>query len=287
MFARRPSLIPFLLLVTPFAGGSTVAAPVTQSSLYRVHGTVVAIAANKLSARISHDAIPGYMPAMTMDFSFGDQSDAGDLQAGDVVEFDLRVQVEDAWVAHFVRTGRAAISFSAPLSTSQEIKTGELIPEALFEIDDNTAVRISDWRGKAVALTFFYGRCPLPTYCPLLHRNFQRAQPLAAALLPQDSYLFCSMSFDPAHDDERALASLAQTYAPQNSHWIFGRAKLSDISNLAAAIGLEVRPKADGFDHNLRTVVIDPQGKLYKVFKGNAWTPQEIAAALRAAMNAK
>ena len=38
------------------------------------------------------------------------------------------------------------------------------------------AVSLNDFRGQALAITFFYTRCPLPDYCPRLSKNFQEAQ---------------------------------------------------------------------------------------------------------------
>jgi cytochrome oxidase Cu insertion factor (SCO1/SenC/PrrC family) len=35
-----------------------------------------------------------------------------------------------------------------------------------------------------------------------------------------------------------------------------------------------------GVTHNLRTVVLDPQGRIFRQFDGNQWTPQELADAI-------
>jgi len=32
--------------------------------------------------------------------------------------------------------------------------------------------------------------------------------------------------------------------------------------------------------HNLRTVVLDPAGRVFRQFDGNTWTPEELAAAV-------
>ncbi len=48
-------------------------------------------------------------------------------------------------------------------------------------------------------------------------------------------------------------------------------------------MGLEFQRKEGVINHNLRTVVVDPQEKIRRVFRGNAWTPQELAAEMRAA----
>jgi cytochrome oxidase Cu insertion factor (SCO1/SenC/PrrC family) len=35
--------------------------------------------------------------------------------------------------------------------------------------------------------------------------------------------------------------------------------------------------------HNLRTVVLDPRGKIFRQLDGNQWTPQQLADAIREA----
>ena len=34
--------------------------------------------------------------------------------------------------------------------------------------------------------------------------------------------------------------------------------------------------------HNLRTAIIDPQGRLVKAYSGNMWSPEELVANLKA-----
>src|ERR1700742_594613 len=37
------------------------------------------------------------------------------------------------------------------------------------------AVSVSDFHGQALAITFFFTRCPMPDFCPRLSKNFQEA----------------------------------------------------------------------------------------------------------------
>jgi hypothetical protein len=37
------------------------------------------------------------------------------------------------------------------------------------------------------------------------------------------------------------------------------------------------------FSHNLRTIVLDSQGRLFRQFNGNTWTAEELADAICAA----
>ena len=69
-------------------------------------------------------------------------------------------------------------------------------------------VHLADFRGNAVVLTFFFTRCPLPTYCPLMNRNFAQARALLlAASGAPSNWQFLSVSFDPAFDTPQTLAA--------------------------------------------------------------------------------
>ncbi len=53
-------------------------------------GRVVSIDEDKSGVTISHHAIEGYMPAMTMHFKTADMEALGDVAAGDTVRFTLK-----------------------------------------------------------------------------------------------------------------------------------------------------------------------------------------------------
>ena len=53
-------------------------------------GRVVSIDEDKSGVTISHHAIEGYMPAMTMHFKTADTEVLGDVVAGDMVRFTLK-----------------------------------------------------------------------------------------------------------------------------------------------------------------------------------------------------
>ena len=58
------------------------------------------------------------------------------------------------------------------------------------------------------------------------------------------------------------------------------------MGRVAAEFGLYVeRTPENAIDitHNLRTAVIDPDGRVVKVHTGNSWTPAELVADLEAA----
>ncbi len=59
---------------------------------YKLHGRVVSI--DKLGHQliVDHDAIPGFMDAMTMPYPVKDDAMLNEVSSGDEIEADLRVQ---------------------------------------------------------------------------------------------------------------------------------------------------------------------------------------------------
>jgi protein SCO1/2 len=166
-----------------------------------------------------------------------------------------------------------------------ELQPGDVLPDGILRSESGTMVRFSDFRGQAVAFTFFFTRCPLPDYCLRMNRNFAAARAilLADAHAPTN-WQFLSISFDPEFDQPEVLTSYAQLYRGQDvRHWLFATAYPETLRALAPRLDLMVMHQGGSISHNLRTVVIDPQGRITAQFDGNTWTPQQLADALRRA----
>ena len=144
------------------------------------------------------------------------------------------------------------------------------------------------WRGQAIAVTFIYTRCPLPNFCPLMDRHFKSVQEVVRG---DDSLRgrvrLLSVSFDPAHDRPAVLAAHARQLGADPGIWSFLTGEREAIDRFASGFGVSiVREDAAPADitHNLGTAVIDPEGRLSAVLRGNEWTPQDLVAALRQAV---
>ena len=140
-----------------------------------------------------------------------------------------------------------------------------------------------------MALTFFFTRCPLPNYCPLMNRNFAQTRKLLLANPKAPAnWEFLSISFDPEFDQPGVLSSYAGFYRDNNAdRWLFAAAPPATLAQLAPPLGLVVMRQDSNISHNLRTVVVDPQGRLYRQFNDNLWTPQQLAEAIRDASRAR
>lgn len=262
------------------------AAPETT---YAVRGTLQAWNPAAPQATIAHQAIPGYMEAMTMDFAVRSPEDLRGVTPGSEISFVLHVTAGDAWITDVHPTGawKAAPPASGGNTPVPGLAPGDLVPDTALQDADGRELRLHTYRGQVLAVTFFYARCPLPTYCPRLSQNFQGAQEILLRLRPdagpEPQWHLLSVSFD-SHDTPAGLRSYAQGYAADPRHWSFATGTETAVRALGGGFGLEFTTGEGVLSHNLRTAVIDADGRLRRIFSGSAWTPQELAAEIEKAL---
>src|ERR1022692_2073756 len=129
---------------------------------------------------LKHEAISNYMGAMTMPFKVKGAKELAGLQTGDEVSFRLHVTETESWVDQIAKTGTTSpppvkIPANDEPATTVSALPGNPLLYYKFINELGRAVSLNDFRGQALAITFFYTRCPLPDYCPRLSKNFQAA----------------------------------------------------------------------------------------------------------------
>lgn len=129
------------------------------------------------------------------------------------------------------------------------------------------AVSLADFQGQALAVTFFFTRCPMPDFCPRLSKNFQEAsQALAANQAAPTNWHFLSVTFDPEFDTTPVLRAYAKRYEYDARHWSFLTGPPAQVSELARLSGIVAETKGSLINHNFRTLIIDATGKLQMMF---------------------
>jgi len=280
-------IVATLTLASPRLVCAAGAASATNQ-VHTTQGLVREIDLDRHKAVIRHEAIPGYMPAMTMEFNVRDTNELSGIAVGDTVTFRLTVSEETHWIDQLSKVASATNSDSVvkpQITPSQiaELKPGDFLPDYELIGESGKTVRFSEFRGKVVAFTFIFTRCPLPDYCPRMGSNFAKARELMLAnTYAPTNWQFLSISFDPNFDKPAVLSSYANFYRKDNAdRWLFAAAPISSLVQLAPRLDLMVNREAGGsISHNLRTVVLDTQGRIYRQFDGNQWTPSELAQAL-------
>ena len=285
---RSALCFPLLLLLATALHGICSETNIVEDSAksYAARGVIKKIAADHRQVTIHHQAIPNYMMEMTMNFPVKKTNELDGLSAGDQITFTLIVRENDDWIENIHRVGHVAETpaktIAMPFDMPPELKPGDLMPDGELLAENGRHIHFSDFHGRAVAFTFFFTRCPLPDYCPLMNRNFATAQKLILSTPnAPTNWQFLSISFDPGFDTPEMLSSYAGFYRTGDaSHWLFAVASTDVLTNLAPRLDLMIMHEGNSISHNLRTVVLDSNGIIYRQLDGNEWTPKELADAV-------
>ncbi|MEX2117028.1 MAG: SCO family protein [Bacteroidota bacterium] len=279
------------ILIALFAiAGCGKGKPSTELVTFQVRGVVVSVNLEKQRIVLDHEEIPNYMKAMTMPFKVKDSTLLAKVQPGDTVEGVLAVSRTESWLESLTVVGSGEEPESASSAADNIFrriyKVGSRIPEYSFVNQEGKRVKLSDFRGKAIAITFIYSRCPLPDFCIQMSNHFARVQrSLKKEPLLANKWHLLTISFDPEFDKPAVLKRYGKAYDADFSTWDFVTDSLSTIRELADGLELVMEDDEGGLiAHNLRTAVIDPHGILVQVYKGNEWTAQELEDAIRAAI---
>jgi protein SCO1/2 len=262
---------------------------------YPFKGKVVGVDRNSKKATIDHDAIPGFMEGMTMDFPIHADWVWDDLKPGSEIRAELVVDnaAKDPYYLENIGIVASA-NTNQPLDVNPNFaQIGQPVPDFSLTNQDGKKISLKDFRGKAFAITFIYAKCPLPDYCIRMSTNFSDlAKQLSNDAELKDKVRLLSISFDPANDTPQKLRAYGIGYLGNDPNAKF------DVWQLAVGTDAEVRKIADYFglryevdeankaqiNHSLRTAVVAPDGKVTKIFPGNEWTVADLRNELEKAL---
>ncbi|MDX6712288.1 MAG: hypothetical protein QOH96_3304 [Blastocatellia bacterium] len=279
------------LLLTGQACINTNTAPAKR---FELHGKIVAINQERAEVTISHESIPGYMDAMTMPFALKDTALVSSMSPGDQISADLVVSNKSSWLENpIVSRSMPDAQSSIPLTARPEPSLGAGVPDFHLINQDGKQISLSQFRGKTLAITFIYTRCPLPDYCILMNDNFERIEKSLAndkALYAKTHLL--TISFDPERDTPQVLrmfglARVDAKAANPFSHWEFATGDAAQIKTLADFFGLTYVNEPNQIIHSLRTAVISPDGTLYHLYDGNEWKPEQVIGDFKTVIDGK
>lgn len=256
---------------------------------FPLDGRVVAVDRAQRQITVAHHDVPGLMKGMTMPFLVG-SNDTWVFQAiapGDQIHATLVIG-NDAELQD--------ISFNKVSDSSVDGTTQLHLPDAGQEVPDFTllnqdgrTIHLSQFRGKPLLLTFIYTQCPFPDYCLRMSSNFGRVlEQLRQNPKAFESTQLLSISIDPENDQPAVLRSYGEHYVgrldPKFQHWQFASGTPEQVRKAADFFGLAYNSKDGQIVHGLQTVLIGKDGKILKVYSGNDWKPDDVAADFVAAV---
>jgi protein SCO1 len=259
----------------------------SSPTTYTLTGRVISKQPSTQQLIINNDDIPGFMPAMTMPYAVKDPDGFERVQPADLIRAQVVVeQPNQFYLEHLVVTGKSAPSTSPRGTPVRALLIGDKAPDVPLVNQDGKMLRLSQFKGKAVLLTFIYTRCPFPDYCPLLSRQFAAVQK-ELTKNPEDynrTHLI-SISLDPSYDKPPILRQYGLSYMEHDpkgfQHWDFVSTTPEDLQILVGSFGLEYSNEDSQISHSMNTILLTPDGTLANMWPGNEWKPSEVVDVIR------
>ena len=266
---RKESELPAGAPVRPAL--TSVKPPSASAKRYPLKGVVMTVVASKPEIVVRHEEIPGYMAAMTMPFPVRDDPKVvGLLRPGDRIEATLIVDggtyfLEEILTKGFVPTPSPGPGAAIRPQPNQGVAVGDTVPD--FTLTDQTgrAVRLSQFRGEPVAVTFVYTRCPIATACPMTMTKFAK---LNAAIGAKKVGRLLAVTVDPEGDTVPVLNEFAKKIGADPSRWKFLTGDPAAVARVAETFGVLYYPERGQIVHSLAVAVVGPDGRLETIYFG-------------------
>jgi protein SCO1/2 len=278
------------------SGSPGTAASPTNVQTYQVKGVIRELFPEKKKVKITHEDIPGYMEAMTMMLDVRDAKELAGFQPGDPVSFRMLVTEDDGWIDQLKKLDgpRTPLPAEPPafrrVRDVEPLAVGDKLPDYTFTNTAGRVMKLSEFRGRALGLTFIFTRCPFPTFCPRLSSNFAEAQGRLKALSGgPTNWSLLSITIDPEFDTPERLKGYAGRYKADPQHWDHVTGALIDITAIGEQFGLQfwrANPN-EPINHNVRTVVVDAAGRIQWVTNENEWKADAFVEQMVRAAKAK
>ncbi len=292
MIKARSSLGVFILLtlVITFVGSSCRPRHSANEKRYPIKGKVIAVDMTDRTVTIAHEDITGYMPAMTMPFKIKNDADLVMVKPGDQVTGALVIEDLASWVEI-----SAIIEGAPPVSQNVDVpgepRPGTEVPDFGLVNQDGKRIHLSQYRGKTLLLTFVYTRCQQPDQCTLMSNNFAAIdQALQKQPETYDKTHLLTISFDPDYDTPKVLRSYGASHSGRYSdetfqHWEFASGTKDEVKGVAQFFGLRYYHDTESSEeqviHSMRTAIVGADGRVFKLYRGNEWKPDEVLGELR------
>jgi protein SCO1/2 len=290
------SLLSLVSACKPSASASKPAGAAVSAANGKRHpltGEIVKVDAERLTLLVKHDAIPGYMSAMTMEFSVtaGDVANAREgrrIRAELVEREDGEFALEKIWPVDPVADAKIATAGGA-LRQETSIRgrrayreVGENLPD--FALYDQTGQVVSParFRGKQIMLNFIFTRCQVATMCPLATANMTVTQRKAKEAGVADIE-FISITLDPDYDTPGVLLTYAKQRGIDTTNFSFLTGPEGAIKDLLTQFGVLAEFDGSILKHTVSTLLIDAQGKIVWRADGSQWSPDEFVKKMKKA----
>lgn len=140
-------------------------------------------------------------------------------------------------------------------------------------------VRLSDYRGKPLLVSFIYTGCF--QVCPTNTRSLGEAILNLKDLVGLNQFNVVSIGFNQPFDSPQALRSFAAQHGINSPNWEFLSPDASIVEPLTRDFGFSYAANAAGIEHVLEVTILDAQGRIYSQVYGDRLAPEKLGEPVR------
>ena len=140
-------------------------------------------------------------------------------------------------------------------------------------------VRISDFRGKPLLISFIYTSCYHS--CSVFTRYLGEIVEVAREALGDDAFSVATIGFDAVNDSPGRMTIYASGQGIDMPGWSFLSGDVGSIKALTNELGFTYAASPKGFDHMAQVSVIDANGKVYRQVYGDRFDPPSLVEPLK------
>lgn len=145
------------------------------------------------------------------------------------------------------------------------------------------AVRLSQYRGKPLLVSFIYTGCF--EVCPLSTRSLQSAVDAGRAVFGTRQFNVLSIGFNQPADSPQALKAFALQHRIDQPNWEFLSPHSSIVEALTREFGFSYKATPAGFDHVLQVTLLDAQGRIYRQIYGVELNADSLGEPIKQLLN--
>jgi protein SCO1/2 len=164
------------------------------------------------------------------------------------------------------QSAAAALDPDAALKASQGA-IGRQLGDYAFLDREGRPVRLAQYRGKPVVVSFVYTGCF--SVCPTTTARVAKAIREARKTLGTGAFQVLTVGFNLPFDSPGAMRDFARRYGIDDPGWEFLSPFESQLPQLLADLGFSYVPTAGGFDHITQLTIVDGAGKVYRQVYGD------------------
>lgn len=160
-----------------------------------------------------------------------------------------------------------------------QLAVGRVLPDYEFHDQNNTPLRLSDFRGKPLLVSFIYTGCfqSCPTDTLIIAKLVSAAQDVIGS----NTFNIISIGFNLPFDSPDTMRAFSQQRGISAKNWRFLTPGQKQLDALTRDFGFSYLATPKGFDHITQLSVVDGNGRIYRQLYSENLNAQALLASLR------